>query len=302
MDKAWISSDVGRALFDMAVRGLFTGDLHDVSLLNLAFLTKAHKSIGRLFSIEGGAQENLVVGGLGGMVETLAARLSQPARLGQPVRSVRQGGDRVVLTTPDLVVEARDVVITVPPRLVLDIEFDPVLPADRVELCTKAVAGPESKTLVVYDEPFWRADGFSGQTAGPGSVSEVTIDASPADAACGVLASFTFGEVATDVDALEEGARHERLLDELARRLGPRAREARHIVETAWWQQEWTRGCSMAHFPPGVLSRLGPLLRQPFGRVHWAGTETSTVSHGAVDGAIRSGERVAAEVLEGEGP
>ena len=30
-------------------------------------------------------------------------------------------------------------------------------------------AGPETKTLVVYDEPFWRADGFSGQTAEPGS-------------------------------------------------------------------------------------------------------------------------------------
>jgi monoamine oxidase len=35
------------------------------------------------------------------------------------------------------------------------------------------------------------------------------------------------------------------------------------------------------------------------GRVHWAGTETSMVSHGAVDGAVRSGERVAAELLDG---
>jgi monoamine oxidase len=51
-----------------------------------------------------------------------------------------------------------------------------------------------------------------------------------------------------------------------------------------------------------LADRLGPLLRRPFGRVHWAGTETATVSHGAVDGAIRSGERAAAEVLEGEGP
>jgi monoamine oxidase len=53
----------------------------------------------------------------------------------------------------------------------------------------------------------------------------------------------------------------------------------------------------MAHFPPGVLTRYGRLLRQPMGRVHWAGTETATTSHGAVDGAIRSGERAAAEVL-----
>ncbi len=53
----------------------------------------------------------------------------------------------------------------------------------------------------------------------------------------------------------------------------------------------------MAHFPPGVLTRYGHLLREPFGRVHWAGTETSTVSHGAIDGAVRSGERTAVEIL-----
>jgi monoamine oxidase len=54
----------------------------------------------------------------------------------------------------------------------------------------------------------------------------------------------------------------------------------------------------MAHLTPGTLTRYGHLLQEPMGRVHWAGTETSGVSHGAVDGAIRSGERAAAEVLE----
>jgi monoamine oxidase len=54
----------------------------------------------------------------------------------------------------------------------------------------------------------------------------------------------------------------------------------------------------MAHFPPGILTRYGHLLREPFGRVHWAGTETSTTSHGAMDGAVRSGERAAREILD----
>ena len=49
---------------------------------------------------------------------------------------------------------------------------------------------------------------------------------------------------------------------------------------------------------PGILSRYGQLLREPFGRVHWAGTETATISHGAMDGAVRSGERAAAEILD----
>jgi monoamine oxidase len=40
-------------------------------------------------------------------------------------------------------------------------------------------------------------------------------------------------------------------------------------------------------------------VREPFGRVHWAGTETSALSHGAIDGAVRSGERAATEIVGG---
>jgi monoamine oxidase len=49
--------------------------------------------------------------------------------------------------------------------------------------------------------------------------------------------------------------------------------------------------------PPGVLSDFGPAIRAPIGRVHWAGSETSTFWAGYMDGAVRSGERVATEVL-----
>ena len=95
--------------------------------------------------------------------------------------------------------------MTIPPALVPDIAFDPVLPADRLTLYRNASAGPESKTLVVYDEPFWRADGCSGQSSQPGSAAEVTIDASPMAGTPGVLASFTFSAVAERFDALDPG-------------------------------------------------------------------------------------------------
>ena len=151
---------------------------------------------------------------------------------------------------------------------------------------------------MVYDEPFWRGDGFSGQTSEPGSVAEVTLDATPASGSPGVIACFTFGPVAERVDALDDGERRRALLDALTARLGWRAASPAEVIETPWWKEEWTRGCSFAHLPPGILTRFGPLIRQPFGRVHWAGTETATTSHGAIDGAVRSGERAAAEILD----
>ena len=48
---------------------------------------------------------------------------------------------------------------------------------------------------------------------------------------------------------------------------------------------------------PGVLHRLGPLLRNPVGRVHWAASELATFWQGYMDGAVRSGEVAAREVL-----
>ena len=83
----------------------------------------------------------------------------------------------------------------------------------------------------------------------------------------------------------------------MVERFGPRAASPSEFIETAWWHEEWTRGCSMAHWSPGILTKYGSLLRDPFGRIHWAGTETATTSYGAIDGAIRSGERAATEIL-----
>lgn len=49
---------------------------------------------------------------------------------------------------------ARHAVVSVPPALALEIAFDPALPADRTALYRGATGGWETKTLVVYDEPF----------------------------------------------------------------------------------------------------------------------------------------------------
>jgi monoamine oxidase len=126
----------------------------------------------------------------------------------------------------------------------------------------------------------------------------VTLDATPAAGSPGVIASFTFGPVADRMDALDPAERRRLVLGALTSRLGPRASSPAEFIETPWFAEEWTRGCSFAHIRPGFLSRYGHLLQVPFARVHWAGTETATISHGAMDGAARSGERAAAEILD----
>jgi len=298
LERSGIRTTLARDLFDSAVRGLFCGDLNQVSFLNMLFLIRSAGSINTLFSITGGYQENLVAGGAGGVARRVAEDLGAAVRLQTPVRAITQRDDHVVIEAADLTVSARQVVVAVPPALVLEIAFNPALPEDRLTLYRHSIAGPETKTLIVYDEPFWRADGFSGQSADPKSAAEVTIDATPAAGAPGVIASFTFGAIAERFDALDASERRRLVVDAMVKRFGARAASPSEVIETPWWHEEWTRGCSMAHWSPGILTKYGSLLREPFGRVHWAGTETATISYGAIDGAVRSGERVAGEILE----
>ena len=41
-----------------------------------------------------------------------------------------------------------------------------------------------------------------------------------------------------------------------------RASSPSEFIETPWFAEEWTRGCSFAHLRPGFLSRYGHLLRE----------------------------------------
>jgi len=83
----------------------------------------------------------------------------------------------------------------------------------------------------------------------------------------------------------------------LVSRLGTKAAEPVEVLELNWAEERWSRGCSCAHFPTGVLTQYGRRLREPVGRLHWAGTETASISFGSMDGAVRSGERVCEEIL-----
>jgi monoamine oxidase len=90
-------------------------------------------------------------------------------------------------------------------------------------------------------------------------------------------------------------------MESFTRYFGPKAANPVDYVEKDWSNEEWTRGCPVGIFPPGVWTQFGPALRAPIGRIHWAGTETATVWNGYMDGAVQSGERAADEVLSALG-
>jgi monoamine oxidase len=93
--------------------------------------------------------------------------------------------------------------------------------------------------------------------------------------------------------------RRDAVLQNFANYFGNEALNPRQVVEFNWSTEVWNRGCPVAVLGPGTLIDFGAALRTPVGRVHWAGTETSTYWNGYMDGAVRSGERAAKEALAG---
>ena len=87
------------------------------------------------------------------------------------------------------------------------------------------------------------------------------------------------------------------VIDLVVKYFGPEGANPIDYIDQDWPADPWSRGCYGPSMGPGVLTTLGPALRTKFGRIHWAGTETSPIWTGYIEGAIRSGERAAADVL-----
>jgi monoamine oxidase len=298
---AWIDANVpthtANRLLGAAVRGLLTADPSEISLLHFLYLVRSANGLNRLLAIEGGYQQDRIAGGAQTMADLMAKDLGDALRVGSPVTDVEQASNGVTVRADATTVRARYAIVTAPPSVAALIRFEPRLPADRAQLLDRFPAGAVIKAMCVYDVPFWRTDGLNGQIVSMRLPVETTLDASPASGKPGIIAAFAFGPPARHLARMTPDDRRRTVLDALRTAFGPKAASPIAYEEADWEQEEWTRGCSAAHMGTGILTQYGPVLRVPSGRIHWAGSETATVSHLAIDGAIRSGERVAAEVL-----
>lgn len=290
-----------RGFWRLAVEAVFACEPRDVSLLHVAFYIRSGGSLERLLGTRRGAQQDRFVGGSAVVAERVADELTASGvdlRLAAPVRSIEQGDDGVVVRHDGGEVRAERAVVAVPPALAGRIAWSPQLPPRRDQMLQKMPMGSVIKCLVRYDRPFWRDDGLCGQAAAIDDTVTITFDNTPPDdGAPGVLVAFLEGDHARRAADLSPGGREREVVSSLTRFFGPEAARPTGYAELDWAAEEWTRGCYGAHLAPGVWTSFGDLLREPWGRVHWAGTETAAVWNGYMDGAVSSGERAATEVL-----
>ena len=299
--ESWLQARVAaggaRSWLRTAVRSTLAAEAGDLSLLHMLFFIRSAGGFAQLIETAGGAQERRFHQGAQAIPIRLAEALGERVVLGAPVRVVNHDPGGVVVEADGRAVAARRAILAVPPALAGRVAYRPPLPGWRSQLTQRVPMGSVVKVHALYDEPFWRDDGLSGLAVGDHGPVEIVYDNSPESGTPGVLVGFIEGQDARAWGRRGPADRRAAILECLVRYFGEPAGRPRELLERSWADEEYSGGCFAGYFPPGVWTSYGQGLREPVGPLHWAGTETATVWNAHMDGAVRSGERAAAEVL-----
>jgi len=327
--EAWIElnmvTDDAKALIRGSLSGQTGVDTGALSLLHELFVLQTFG--GSFLNLAGsgpGQAEQFRVAppGASQIAALIVQRLGPSAvRVNEPVKLIQQDDRGVtVTTTTGLIAEAKRVIVTAPGALDTFIRFDPILPPDRAQLQQRVPQGSVWKIWLVYDRAFWREQGLSGDTISilPGDFIPNSRDGGPpaAQLSPGLMICFVVANQARAFNAMTRQARRAQVLKEMVYRYGAQAAQLSPTIrfpavppqnpapdnyfEFNWSIEEFARGDFAAAPGPGVYTGVGfgPAIRAPFGRIHWAGVDTSTgPNYSSFSSAVQSGKRAAAEVL-----
>lgn len=299
--QTWVGSNVrtpgGQQWFAKVFEGAFHRSLDEMTLLEGLQRVNDGVDLESVVTVNGSLTQHRVVGGIAQLCDQMAAALGGRLHLGQPVVAISQDDDHVVVRCEDgSEHQAAQVIVTLPPRLVGEVEFTPGLPTWRRETAQKVPAGNVIKAALVYDHPWWRREGMSGQVGSDQGAMRVIMDNSGADGR-GVLMGFFEGIDAPSIARRSTFLRQRAMEDVVKQALGEDGGEPLLYLDRNWSNEKYTGGCHGAHFAPGVWTASGPSLAAPEGRIHFAGAEYSSKFNGYMEGAVRSAEKVVKDVL-----
>uniref|UniRef100_A0A8D1BBG5 Amine oxidase n=1 Tax=Sus scrofa TaxID=9823 RepID=A0A8D1BBG5_PIG len=282
-----------------------TSEPHEVSALWFLWYVKQCGGTTRIFSVTNGGQERKFVGGSGQVSERIMHLLGDRVKLRCPVTYVDQSGDNIIVETLNHeLYECQYVISAIPPTLTAKIHFRPELPSERNQLIQRLPMGAIIKCMMYYKEAFWKKKNYCGcmiieDEEAPISI---TLDDTKPDGSLPAIMGFILARKADRLAKVHKEIRKRKICELYAKVLG--SQEALHPVhyeEKNWCEEQYSAGCYTTYFPPGIMTQYGRVIRQPVGRIFFAGTETATQWSGYMEGAVEAGERAAREILNALG-
>ena len=290
----------GRRILETYLGAVLVTEATAPSILHVLFYIRSGTDLDTLLDFEGGAQQDRIIGDSQLGANGLAERLGDSLEVATPVTRIINGGDAVRVKSERVIVRQRRGRHGCAGRRRAD-QVRPSAPA-----CPSGPSRDDAKRHRPQGLSLLRravlADRWSQRIRDDANPPcRVQRRRTPPEGAPGVLAAFLWGRAADEARRLRPDGRRELVTGFLVRILGEHASRPSDVHELDWLAEEWTAGCYAGLMPPGAWSRRGPALRDSVDRVHWAGSETSAIRMGYLEGAMRSGERVADKILDGRG-
>lgn len=275
-------SAVGRLLVGRRLRTVFGVPPEELSQLAL---------VGRR-RLRGGpdAERALRVrGGADGLAAALAARLPDGAlRLGVEVVAV---DGTTVHTAAGAEERADAVVLAVPPPVLGRIAVRPDLPYEA----TAVGLGLGAAVHVQVARRLWRDVGRNGSVVSDRAHGQLTEATATQAGDAGILTARLSSNDGAALAALPDLTA--RVVAEVERAFPGAGGLAGATAVVDWSNDPWSLG-TLPVPTPGQLTWIGDAVRRPHGRVVLAGDHTDDRHPGTMDGALRSGARAAAQVLD----
>lgn len=301
------SSKTALASVSVWTRAMLGLEPEEVSTLHFLDYCKSGGGLLQMrMDTQGGGQYLRFIDGAQSLSKGLAKRLGTRVKLDVRVTEILQEeGTCTVTTASGEKHSSKNVIVTLPTPLYTTIQFSPPLPIQKQALAQSTIQGYTNKVMLLYRTPWWRNAGLCGliqSFAGPITVSR---DSSVDETGQYSLTCFLVGTFGRELSLLSQKDRFDRVEAHVEKVFGPvcqkydvRVEQPIAFTECEWAKDDLSGGCPVPVFPPGKMLEHEQDLRTRFGNVFFAGTETSFEWKGYMDGAIRSGKRVARELLE----
>ncbi|PVH92146.1 amine oxidase, partial [Periconia macrospinosa] len=237
-----------RELLTIVCKAIFSAEPRELSLLYvISYIAAAGNentkgTLGALTAVQGGGQESRVEGGTGLIPERLAEVVgSKHIALNAAVSSITKKSHGYTIVSRAGTVEAKKVVVAMPPPLLKYITFSPALPRARQNLNNLMTLPPIGKGIPIYSTPFWRTgERLNGQVISDRGSVKATFDSSPADASFGAILGFILGDEMRALDKLSPEECQRLIVADNVRYFGSKAANVTEFVLQRWDLEEWS--------------------------------------------------------------
>lgn len=294
--RAWCEQNSGSRLSDFelewlsVVGGSGGFDPWDASILHLAWTQSVAPQ-------DEAPESWLLKGAAGQVAERLTTDLQSVISLNAPVQAISQADKNVTVQYGQgQQLQAKSVIVAIPPPLRQRITFTPDLPAETRSFLQRCPMGSMIKVFAIYKNAFWRDKNLNGFAVGNLKTLEITADSSLPSGTPGILASFVTASAAVAFQQASAAEQRRLVLEDLVAYWGAEAGAPEELLIENWNEESWSTGAFTSFVTPGAWTTYGQGWQQSHGRVHWAGTEASSRWPGYFEGAIEAGLQAAKRV------